>query len=536
MRTFIAVATLSMFALLSLAIASQWPVLAPIVAIAVTYVVLAAIVVPILFLLAGLVFLIIWIVMWRRRKQVELCTAHDGVFPLQPFAIEVDGQRVQGHINPNNVIGIGVVVSSQGVQEIYTTAVEHHLERTRQLAPVMVTQAAFPGNETYLRQKYLPVRPPSFGGMGQAMRGMATPKQLAAPATAPDLGDSITVPSAPAVQPLTALAALQESAGGNVVLGQRRDGGMCVWEPQRHLNLGVFGNSGTGKTKSIGFAVIASACQWAQVVVIDPKGGADFEQFAPYTEWAAVDAKTFGDCVAALYEENVRRAHLLAHHKFSEWHKFGGREGPGIVVVMEEFGTMRDEVAMLKGGGRSLDAIDEQFQTMLRTCRASGFHIVLIDQRPEKLDSFVRGSMTLRPTFQLDIAPANVLQEYEAPQLPPNGAFMVRRQEYAAWNYEHVMPQVLPTMPRFGHLRLLGPAHAATELPNRTTELPNCRTEPPAPEVANYRTATEPNELRGANAPVPPTPATEPKRRMVAGRVRPALCRPSTCGTRPSAT
>lgn len=388
---------------------------------------------------------------WHNYNQQR-----DGSHHLRTYKVvdPVTGQKVSILVDPNLMVTPALAIGGHGVRELGALPPELYAANAKQRAMVASWQARTPGDEAIMSNNGSTYR---MGGLGgSAKPTVERPERPALPAPRV-IGDE-QPPPAPA-EPMLLGDALRQSTPEQFVLGQNQDANkLVIWNPLVDLNLGVFGVSGTGKTKSTGYQVMLLAARHGyHVIVLDPKGGVDFGPFAPYVEWQPTDSYTFADQLAALYQVHSERHRIMKERQVGEWRALGQGAGPEFVVVMEEFGTIREEIAMGKGGARKLEAVDRTTQLMFRWSRMTGFHFVIIDQAPEKLDSMIRGGCKLRLAYRLDNSSASAIQEYEAMHLPPVGAFMVRRQQYQSWNCGTHLPQLLQRLPPFQHQRLLPP-------------------------------------------------------------------------------
>ena len=433
---------------------------------------------------------------WHNYNQQR-----DGSHHLRTYKVvdPVTGQKVSILVNPDLMVTPALAVGGHGVRELGTLPPEVYAAHAQQRAMVASWQARMPGDEAIMSNNGSTYR---MGGLGGSAKPPAERQErLALPEPRVVGEEQPPVPTGP----MLLGDALRSSSPEQFVVGHNPESGArAIWQPREHLNLGVFGVSGTGKTKSTGFEVMLLAARHGyHVVCLDPKGGADFGPFAEYVEWQPTDSYTFADQVAGLYRVHAERHAIMRDRQVGEWRALGQQAGPEIVVVLEEFGTIREEIAVSKGGARRLEGVDHTIEMMFRWARMTGFHFVIIDQAPEKLHPVVRGGCKLRLAYHLDISSASVLKEYEATALPPVGAFMASRRPYQSWNCDAHLPLLLQRLQPFGYQRLLPPpAEQPTERPNGA---PNT-TERLSPEVANDRTPPNaPNEGEGS-APVPPLP------------------------------
>lgn len=431
---------------------------------------------------------------WAWGRWAEHRRQRDGSHSLRTYTVRetVTGERVRILVNPDLMLTPALAISSRGVHELGSLAPDVYAAHAAERARVSAVQALAPGDRAIADRYGSGYRPAGvMHGAGKLLTNGAQPRSNnnQAPAATP-------APTMPA-EPMTLHGALQASSPDKFVLGHNDEHRtLAAWSPRDHLNLGVFGVSGTGKTKSTGYQVMLLAARHGyHVVCLDPKGGVDFGAFAPYVEWHATDAYVLGDQLAALAQVHEARHLLMRDRQIGEWHALGTAAGPEIVVVLEEFGTMRTDIAARKGGGRELARVDSTLERMLRVARMTGFHFVILDQAPEKLDPVVRGACKMRLAYQLDTAQATLLKEYEADALPPNGAFLNRRKQYDAWLVAAELPRLLPSVPPMRYDRLLPAPNAQTNGP-----------EPASPEVANARTAPNAPNGEGQTSQIPPLP------------------------------
>lgn len=442
--------------------------------------------------LGGAVFVgrMIWKPIYEHNQQ------RDGSHRLRTYTVRdaATGEKVKILVAPDLMVSPALAIGNHGVRELGSYDQQIYSAQAAKRALVSEWQARTPGDTAVSSKFGSMYRPPA------ARPALPARAQLPAPRI---IGDEAQQPSQqaqqqPPQQPLQLTDALHASSADEFVLGQSADGALALWRPAEHLSLGVFGVSGTGKTRSVGFeTVLLAARHNYHVVVLDPKGGVDFGPFADYVEWQPADAYTFPDQVAALLRVHEARSSIMRARGIGQWRDLGPSAGPEIVVVMEEFGAIRQEISMGKGGSRKLEGVDQAMEMMFRLSRATGFHFVVIDQAPEKLHPVVRGGCKLRAAFQLDVSSASVLKEYEATALPPVGAFLLGRKQYGSWDCSVRLPRLLAQLPPFDHERLLP---APSEHPNGAAN----GSERPAPVVVDAPNAPNGGERGWANTPAPP--------------------------------
>lgn len=435
------------------------------------------------------------ITVWSRWSEHQ--RERDGSHQLREYTVRdsVTGERAKVLVNPDLMLTPALAIGSRGVHELGALPPEMYAAHAKERARVASVQAMAPGDRAIADKYGSLYRPTGMNGASKLVNGSGKEQR----ALANDLPTASTaIQAMPAEStPMPLIDALRSSTPDRFVLGHNAEKGtLAAWSPREHLNLGVFGVSGTGKTKSTGYQTMLLAARHGyHVVCLDPKGGVDFGPFAPYVEWQPTDAYTFADQLRALAGVHNARHLMMRDRQIGEWSGLGPSAGPEIVVVLEEFGTIREEIGNRKGGGKTLATVDYTLETMLRVARMTGFHFVILDQAPEKLDPIVRGACKLRVAYQLDTAQASLLKEYEADTLPACGAFLTRRTQYQSWLVASELPRLLPNLRPFAFDRLL-PA------PNSQ---PNSIEQPP-PEVPNDRTPPNVEHEEGQNAPNPPLP------------------------------
>lgn len=457
---------------------------------------------------------LVWVGRFAAKAWHNYNQQRDGSHRLRTYTVRdaTTGERVKVLINPDLMVSPALAIGGRGVRELGSYDPAIYAGHAAARAKVAEWQARTPGDDAIMSKDGSMYRtPPAKPALDRPARpGLPAPRIIGEEPSA-------TPPAAPVpAVPLQLGDALRQSNPDQFVLGHNPDSGkLAVWQPRAHLNLGVFGVSGTGKTKSTGYETMLLAARHGyHVICLDPKAGVDFGPFAAHVEWQPTDSYTFGDQVAALYQAHEERHRLMQDRQVGEWRMMGRHAGPEIVVVLEEFGAIRDEIAASKGGGAKLGAIDHQLEMMFRLARMTGFHFIVLDQAPEKLPAIVRGGCKLRLAYQLDTSQASLLKEYEADTLPAVGAFMHRRVAYQSWNCDTHLPQLLQRLPPFGHVRLLP---APTERPNGAPNGP----ERPSPEVPNDRTPPNAPERERENTPIPPSPEppfdvrSAPKRELI---------------------
>ena len=338
--------------------------------------------------------------------------AQDGMFALQ--SLRVAGGRLL--VDPNRMVGAALFASSAGVLELPAAAGWE--------AQVQVTAGA---QRVALASALGDVRYAAHGKLlaGQYDKAPPVDRQLAAP-----------VAESPPVAPIllkTLGAVLDHSQHDRFVMGQNRQtGSLAIFDPVSSVHAGIVGATGTGKTVSCGYGMVAQALRhgW-HVVVLDPKGGADWQMFNGPAEWCESDASMFGDQVRRLEQEHQRRQVLAARGRAASVRAVAGAPS-SMLVVIEEYGDLIRQLRRRDSKGAGL--VDEMLDTLMRRARTSDMHLVFIDQYPEHWSHQVVGGTKWRAVFKLGPNQGAKVEEYKASSLPDVGEFLVRGEQFRSWN------------------------------------------------------------------------------------------------------
>lgn len=376
--------------------------------------------------LAGLV--VLWALISKRRS--ENMRQRDGSFPLQ--RVKVSGGWI--YVDPNKIVAPAIAVSGRGVAEIFTADPDIHLRHAIERAKVSAMQALAPGDAAISDQHGAMYRPGAVfnNAVGKHLAGAyeRPPRQLPAPRI---IGDEEPAPEAapapPAAPRLTLSQVLGRATPTALLAGQDDAGDLAIFDPRSAVHAGVVGSTGTGKTSYVGYTLVAQALRTGyHVVLIDPKGGADWQPWARHAEWHASDPAVFPGQVDALWAEHERRAALLQQSGARTVDDIGVSH---TLVVVEEYG---DLIAQLRRGDRKrADATDNTLDRLMRLSRATGIHLLMIDQYPEEWSNQVLAGCRYLVVFKLGPNQGQKVGEYKADRLPDVGRFSVRGRQYNAW-------------------------------------------------------------------------------------------------------
>lgn len=384
----------------------------------------------VLAVLAGLT--LIWA--WISKRHAENMRQRDGSYPLQ--RIKIGNATVL--IDVNKTLAPAIVVSPSGIAEVYTATPEMHLQHAIARSRVSVAQALAPGDAAIASRFGSQFR---IGGRS-ADRHLIDGKikdlpQIPAPTPA--------APTPEPVQRIKLSEAINRSSATQLIAGQADDGALAVFDPRASIHGGIVGASGTGKTSSAGYAIAAQALRnHYHLVIIDPKGGADWSPWATHAEWHESAPDVFPQQVEALFAEHERRMKLVTAAGVRTIDDVPGAP-PHTLVILEEYGDLISQLR--RGDKRTADATDNLLDRLMRLSRASGIHLLLIDQYPEEWSQQVIGNTKWLAVFRLGPNQGAKVRQYNADRLPDHGRFIVREREYNAWFAAPYLNKFLPQLP-----------------------------------------------------------------------------------------
>jgi hypothetical protein len=379
--------------------------------------------------IVGALMVLAWLVYARIQNQQNRPV--DGAYPLQRFRVR-GGRTVV--INPTHMMSAAAVIDRRtgDYTEIEHPAgwdvvapLRHAIERSNSI------RAMFPGDAARMNQNGAMSRMPSMAGVRQLeAKAPAAPRVVGAPPPVERV--------APPREPLSLPAAFKRSEPEKWIIGQNPEAGtLATIQPRQSVHAGIIGATGTGKTASLGFLIAAYAIRhgW-HTVILDPKGGADWEPWSRHAEWHESDRTTFPDQVRAIEAEHDRR---YATVKAAHVPDVGQLRTPPppVLVVVEEYGDLIDQLRKAKRS--EAEAVDTMLDRLLRLSRMTDIHLLFIDQYPEHWSNQVIAGTKAKAVFQLGPNQGAKLEEYKASKLPDCGRFLLRGKEYDAW---HVAPDV----------------------------------------------------------------------------------------------
>ena len=348
------------------------------------------------------------VVVSARTRIVENRRAVDGLFPYEP----VRHKHGVTLINPNTVKGYvtvqrdGTVIGGDTDSEIVMSA-----HRTQQIAAMGSLKVTAP------LAKYL---------AGNYDRPVVQHVVAAAPAIE-------VAPVAPQIEKIEGLSdILRTYTPRSLLLGQSSTGEIARWDLDKGIHLGIVGASGCGKTSSVGFCVVVQAIHAGHDVrILDPKGGSDWRVFQRHAQWQETNHELIVDQFGAIVQEHERRQRLAADHEAQDVMSVPNPPRP-IILVIEEYGNMyRHMVARDKAAAQEFDL---QMSELMSVARSSDIHIVVIDQFLDQWTRLMVLGMKSKVIFKLGENQGQVVGNYHAQNLPDQGVFIYRGQQYNAWH------------------------------------------------------------------------------------------------------
>lgn len=251
-------------------------------------------------------------------------------------------------------------------------------------------------------------------------------------------------PHAEPLPPVDWRGALMQSTANSFVIGQNEEtGALAEFRPREAIHCGVIGATGTGKTASTGMLMALQALRTGyHVVILDPKGGADWRVFQQHAEWQHADSTTICDQIATITDEHDRRHSILRASNAPNVMALPQPPQP-IMVFVEEYGDLYAQVR--SASKKDSDHLEEMLARMMRLARFTDIHFVFLDQYPEHWSQQLIGNCKLLVTYKLGPNQGAKVGEYHAHKLPNLGTFSIQGTWYKAW---FVQPETESTLRR----------------------------------------------------------------------------------------
>lgn len=404
----------------------------------------------ILFVALAALALIGFLAYHRHMQRANLPV--DGAYPLQRFRTR-DGRTVV--VNPTHMVGAAAVIDRRNGTYI---EVEHPagwnvVADVRQAVERSNTvRAMFPGDQARMNAN---------GAMSQMPR-MPNMKQLENRTHVSRETSRFVEPSPPSPPPPPTLSlpdVIRQSTPERWIIGQSPDNrSLATLDLRKSIHVGVIGATGTGKTASLGFLIAAHAIRSGyHVVILDPKGGADWRPWAKHAEWHAADYGTFADQVRGVEAEHDRRYLTVQRAEATDVMALPNPPRP-VLVVIEEYGDLIDQLRKAKAGDAA--KVDAMLDRLLRLSRMTDIHLLLIDQYPEHWSNQVMAGTKAKAVFQLGPNQGGKVAEYHADKLPDVGRYLLKGKEYNAWYAAPDLAAILRGLPARQGADVVGVAYS----------------------------------------------------------------------------
>lgn len=397
------------------------------------YVILVAIV--------GGLLVLAWLL--YRKQQLASTRPVDGAYPLQRFKTR-DGRTMV--VNANHMVSAAAIIDPHTG---HYTEVEHPagwevqsgirglVERTNMM------RAIYPGDQARMNANGAMSAMPRVGALDRPAKPQQAPRVIGA--ERPQLPPPVDQPR-PVAPPIALPDAIRQSTPDKWIIGQSPEtGALATLNLRTSIHAGIIGATGTGKTASLGYLMAAHAVRSGyHVVILDPKGGADWRPWQGVAEWHESDRTTFGDQVRAVEAEHERRALAVRRAELPNVMALPAPPRP-ILVVIEEYGDLIAQMRQAKAGDAA--KVDDMLDRLLRLSRMTDIHLLMIDQYPEHWSNQVLAGTKAKAVFQLGPNQGAKVQEYQANQLPDVGRYLLKSKQYDAWHAAPNLGSLLRTLP-----------------------------------------------------------------------------------------
>ncbi|WP_390605561.1 FtsK/SpoIIIE domain-containing protein [Dorea longicatena] len=205
-----------------------------------------------------------------------------------------------------------------------------------------------------------------------------------------------------------------------------------------HIMLG--GETGSGKSNLLKLLAYQSVIKGAIVIIIDMKGGLDYQGFWREKCSVITERKEVADMLEQIEEERKIRNKLLysvGAKAIAEYNEIVKNEKKlkRIVLVFDEVAELLDKTGISKEEREEYSKREKMLDTLARLGRACGIHLILCTQRPSAdiIPGEVRSNLGIRICGRADSILSNmVLKNYGASELiseDDTGVFMTSSQK-----------------------------------------------------------------------------------------------------------
>lgn len=364
-------------------------------------------------------------------RRAERLRQRDGSFALVTRRVRLaDGTTALAVLDPNRLMGPGGLITDAGevVDVVHPGLLGEYARVNEQRASVARVQAMAPGDRAVeqMRGQYrLP---------GSAWRVTNPPRP--AGRFEDDAPDLPLLPAPPVAQ-MAPVDFLRASTATAWALGQEFEW-LDEGRTQTRLTEGVFkldwlaysqllvlGTTGSGKSAGplTEFAMLGA--RHGEVAFFDPKGAGEYDELARWMSYYLAEPGTILHHLRGLEEIGEERRRVLRAAGVDDWRKLAPAR-PRLWIVFDEFFNLR-----MRLNGKAQAEFDRTVLRSITTCRVTGMHWVVAEQRPSLMPASYRGAFPMTIMFRLLAGQGGTFNESWAHKLRP-GQFIAEGRTFQA--------------------------------------------------------------------------------------------------------
>lgn len=359
----------------------------------------------------------VWRIVDKRREA--WARPIDGTYALQNMNKNGVTWKVDMNKSPSGVIG----VANSGA--MLMAPVDESFGADRQLAYNNKVQATRTATAI-------------SGEDGQGFRYAATGKFLAGAydkAQKVITGQSTPLLAEPETYDIISIdEAIKQSNKTNWIVGQSKlTGKLSTINIRDIVHLGIVGSSNTGKTSSTGLlATYYARKSGFHVLVLDAKGMLDWKPYGKWFEVHQTDSNVFKEQlrhIVKIYMDRKQQMNQLGLNNFHD----GGHNLEPILIVLEEFGTLSDDLRSVK----QYQELNNLITKMMRDCRAVGMHFMFIDQDISRWDNTMLRIVKYWIGYKMEASGTHAIKMYHTSDLADVGEFASssdKKDRFTAWH------------------------------------------------------------------------------------------------------
>lgn len=250
----------------------------------------------------------------------------------------------------------------------------------------------------------------------------------------------------PEPQRIDLAQAWQQSSVNRWLLGQSDHGATYALDMPASVHVGLLGATGTGKTSSTALMIALAARRhgW-QVIVLDGKGGIDWQPYAAALEVWPADYTTIGDQLAAIERLHRGRMATLRNYGAPNIGELTDIHYPNLLVIVEEYGHISQSLRAADGADAA-EKIASLHSNLMRVSRATGVHFLLVDQSPQGWPGVIRANVKTWIAYHLGGGQAAAINMYATHKLPKSGAFMTSDDAETVYRSWHTASHAAPLL------------------------------------------------------------------------------------------